>query len=85
MRWPNTTTPLCSPEQLADSLAGYMLSGEVRELGEVWALTLAVFHLPIASLLARAAGADTMQAAISWAVALRVGAHTSATADRAAA
>lgn len=72
MPWPATSTQLCTPEDLAESLAGYLLSGEVVDAAEVWVLTCCVFHLAVASLLAQAAGVDTMRGCVNQASELRV-------------
>jgi hypothetical protein len=83
-RWPVSSLELCSVEQLADSLAGYLLSGEATP-GEVWALTCCAFHLAIANLLAQLAGDTTRLQVINRASWLRVAARTSASDHRAAA
>jgi hypothetical protein len=71
MPWPLTSTQLCTPEQLGDSLAGYLLSGEVADAGEARVLLCCAFHLPVASLLCQLAGGETMHAAIAQASKLR--------------
>lgn len=69
---------LCTPEQLGESLAGYMLEGDGSPW-EVWTLTCCVFHLSVASVLCGMTGAETMRAAINCAANLRAAGRTNAT------
>lgn len=79
-RWPNTSTALCTPEQLGQSIASWVLEGEPIA-AELEVLHACCFHLAVASLLCQLAGVDTMQGCINQASRLRVAARTTASAD----
>lgn len=77
VRWPNTTTALCTPEQLGHSIASWVLEGD-PDPAELAVLHCCCLHLAVASLLARLAGVETIRGCINQASRLRAAAHTSA-------